>query len=459
MPARPATDGPKAGPDRDHSEKPAPTLAYRQPSDLASFWNLRPGGQDLPDLNWARSSSVAASGTSPKGTSASDFAAMAGAAGEPAAVKQQLTDAGAVNAILKRLASDISAGRARLLQESLRASGGDDATLSASGPSLYAAPAASEKSSADRWSDSSVARGDDAEFERLLVEALNSHDPESWTSESDRVPPRPDQSGYRVPPATPAPAAPMPDKVTALAAALAAEKVSVFLEPIRSLDRNAPQHYELTLRLRLGDGSEVARESYSAAASGTAVLPLIDTVALVHARRLVWRKMDSDPDGRLFTAVSGETVLSDQFSDDFDRMVARDGAFPKRIVLSLDQADVRLFTEAHLAALRQLSAAGIVFALDAVTDLDMDFDALMRAGFRFVKLDADVFLDGLPVDTARIPAEDICRHLSAAGLLAIVGHIRDRAQLEKLKECGVTMGKGPLFGSPQVMRAEVPSTN
>lgn len=432
---------------------PLQTLS-RPTVDIASFWNLRPGDQDLPALNWRQATAPV-----PKGTPAGEFAALASLDRDRFNRSQdKADDAAAVNAILQRLAQDISVGRARLHREGLA---GAHPAHGDSGVAETSTWASSGAVSIERREQRP--QGDD--FESLLIEALNQHrpagEPSAWMpfSASPEASPADDTTQTHVKDKEPDPASPMTDTVTALAAALAAEKVSVFLEPIQAFDRKAPQHYELTLRLRLGDGSEVARENYSPAASGTAVLPLIDTVALVQARRLVWSKTDADPDGRLFTAVSGETVLSDQFSDDFERMVARDGAFPRRIVLSLDQADARLFTEAHLSALKQLSATGIVFALDAVTDLDMDFEALVKAGFRFVKLDADVFLDGLPVDTARIPSEDICRHLGGVGLLTIVGHIRDADQLEQLKRCGVMLGQGPLFGDAQIVRAEVPQTN
>ena len=74
------------------------------------------------------------------------------------------------------------------------------------------------------------------------------------------------------------------------------------------------------------------------------------------------------------------------------------------LVLSFAQSEVRVFSPGHVRALRDLAAIGFRFALEEVTDLDMDFAALREIGFAFVELDAPVFLDGLPAPGARVPA-------------------------------------------------------
>ena len=102
-----------------------------------------------------------------------------------------------------------------------------------------------------------------------------------------------------------------------------------------------------------------------------------------------------------------------------------------------------------------LAAAGFRFALEEVTDLDMDFGALKAMGFEFVELDAPVFLEGLPAAGGRIPASDICRHLSDFGLTLIVGRIEDDWLLARILGFGVLFGKGTLFGGPSLVKAEV----
>ena len=98
---------------------------------------------------------------------------------------------------------------------------------------------------------------------------------------------------------------------------------------------------------------------------------------------------------------------------------------------------------------------GFRFALEDVTDLDMDFAALKEMGFAFVELDAPVFLDGLPAAAGRVPASDLCRHLADFGLSLIVGRIEDDWLLARILGFGVLFGKGALFGGPRLVKDEV----
>jgi cyclic-di-GMP phosphodiesterase TipF (flagellum assembly factor) len=125
------------------------------------------------------------------------------------------------------------------------------------------------------------------------------------------------------------------------------------------------------------------------------------------------------------------------------------------LVLSFAQSEVRAFSPGHTQALNALAAAGFRFALEDVTHLDMDFAALQTMGFAFVKLDASVFLDGLPAAGGRIPASDICRHLADFGLALVVGRIEDDWLLARILGFGVLFGKGALFGEPRLVKDDV----
>ncbi|MEM7776067.1 MAG: EAL domain-containing protein [Pseudomonadota bacterium] len=422
-------------------------------ADAAKFWALRPGDRvDGPELPPANTQQRPGAKLGAPASPASPATPTVSASGESVA------DVETINAILRRMAQDITAGRARARaeepEEDMAVAAHDGAASADRGDDTQHV-----KTAAAPKTGHAEVMSEAPDLTEALARAVDGSPPDhpeaivDASVEGGRSSEVPDPVLADVDPGDEA--ARLPDTVVALAEALAAERIGVFFEPINSLDNEAAQHYEMTLRLRLADGEEMAREAYSAAASGTAVLPLIDTIALVHARRLVWRQMGADAEGRLFTGVSGEAVLSRQFAEDFEKMVARDVGFPRRIVLSLPQSDARLFTDPHLRALGRMSNGGIVFALDGVTDLDMDFEALAAAGFRFVKLDADVFLNGLPVGGTRVPADDICQHLRRSGLVAIVGHIQGQAELERLRHCGVTLGQGPLFGTPALVKAEV----
>jgi cyclic-di-GMP phosphodiesterase TipF (flagellum assembly factor) len=79
----------------------------------------------------------------------------------------------------------------------------------------------------------------------------------------------------------------------------------------------------------------------------------------------------------------------------------------------------------------------------------MDFAALRSGGFEFIKLDAAVFLQGLPLGQGVVPASDLCRHMASLGLAVIVGRIGSEAERARVQDYGVQFGQGGLFGAPR----------
>jgi len=262
------------------------------------------------------------------------------------------------------------------------------------------------------------------------------------------------------PPAVDVPAAPVSNegasaKVAAIAEALMQERIDVFLEPILGLDDHQARHYEVSARLRLADGSQLDQKVYSAAVRGTGLLPLIDAVKVSHTKRVALQLINRGRSGSFFSQVNGEALATAQFGEDVGTITGRDPAVAARLVLSFSQSDVRGFTPMQVRSLEQLKDLGFRFAMESVTDLDMDFDQLVQSGFVFAKLDADVFVAGLPAPDGPIPAADICRFLAEAGLTLIVQSIESERQLGEILGFGALYGQGTLFGGPRPVKAHV----
>lgn len=228
--------------------------------------------------------------------------------------------------------------------------------------------------------------------------------------------------------------------------------MEVLLEPIQALTEGRARHFEISTRLLTSDGSAIDQEEAIRLALGSGLMPRLDLARIVRAARVARRLGKGGRTGSVLTAASSDS-LSDQ------RFVANATAESKtgstQLVLSFPQSEVRAFSPGHVQTLTALASAGFRFALDAVTDLDMDFSTLKRMGFEFVKLDAPVFLEGLPAPSGLVPASDICRLLADDGLTLIVGRIEDDWLLARILGFGVLYGRGTLFGKPRLVKAEV----
>jgi cyclic-di-GMP phosphodiesterase, flagellum assembly factor TipF len=246
---------------------------------------------------------------------------------------------------------------------------------------------------------------------------------------------------------------PLNPQLARIAEAVAAGRMEVLLEPIHQLAEGRPRHFEVSVRLLTADGSAIEQGEVARAAQGSGLMPRIDAARMIRAARVARRLGERGRQGSVLASVAGESITHDDFVVAAVEEPAIGGNMS--LVLSFAQSEMRTLTPAHTQALAALSTVGFRFALEEVTDLDMDFAALKEMGFAFVELDAPVFLDGLPAATGRVPASDICRHLADFGLTLIVGRIEDDWLLARILGFGVLFGKGALFGAPRLVKDEV----
>jgi len=236
-----------------------------------------------------------------------------------------------------------------------------------------------------------------------------------------------------------------------VAGALEAGRVEVLLEPILDIAQQQAAHYEVTVCLRDADGSEIG-----GACDGDDVgpaLPLLDSVRLSRTAQVARLLEERRKAGSVFSTFSGQSLDSDEFLAAFADTYESQSGLAQQLVLTFAQSDVRGFRGPQWDMLDEMRELGFRFALRAVTDLDLDFEALAQVGFAFVKLDADVFLEGLPAPGAVLPAADICRHLGGFGLALVVEHIDDEAKRARVQATGVAFGQGRLFGGPRLVKA------
>jgi len=238
-----------------------------------------------------------------------------------------------------------------------------------------------------------------------------------------------------------------------IAEAVAAERMEVLLEPIHALAEGRARHFEVSVRLLTADGAALEQGDFSRLAQGSGLMPRIDAARMIRAARVARRLSERGRQGSVLAAVAGDSLTDDGFVCAAVDEPEIGGNMS--LVLSFAQSEVRAFTPGHVQALGALSTVGFGFALEEVTDLDMDFAELREMGFAFVELDAPVFLDGLPAAGGRVPASDICRHLADFGLTLIVGRIEDDWLLARILGFGVLFGKGTLFGAPRLVKDEV----
>jgi cyclic-di-GMP phosphodiesterase TipF (flagellum assembly factor) len=243
--------------------------------------------------------------------------------------------------------------------------------------------------------------------------------------------------------------------IAAIAEALHASRLDVLLEPIMGLGDLRASHYEVSIRLLDPAGGALDVTDGGRRLSRTTLLPMLDRARLSRSASVARRLSERGKQGAVFTGFSGEALTDEGFVAGAGESCRDHPRLPGQLVLTFMQDDLRMATEVQLRCLAHLRAMGFRFAMSDVTELDMDFEQLVAMGFAFVKLDADVFLDGLRAAHGTIPARDICSYLSGLGLTLVVSRIDSETERSRLHAFGVKLGQGGLFGGPRPLKTDV----
>jgi cyclic-di-GMP phosphodiesterase, flagellum assembly factor TipF len=429
--APPPLPMPAAAPPQVARATPPPMPAATSPTpprpsddDLQDIWSFRPAstGQKLPPFVTGRAASTQIDPKLP----------------EPQASTPRPADVEVIQDAIKRLLEEVNAA-----EQSRNTAPGHPATTGSAPPPLPHPEASIDRSiDALRMTAGSMRAAIGPETAPVPAPAMSQPQP----------PPVP------APPQAARPHRPTPSgdaRARLMADAISAGRIDVTLEPILGLEDQQTRHYEVTVRLRDADGNALDVTPNGPDLRGTGLLPLFDGVRVARTAAVARRLEDRGKGGSIFSMFSGESVADEHFLGELAETLHLRGSLASQLVLSFTQTDVRGFSTPEWDSLADMRALGFRFAITHMTDLDMDFEALADQGFVFAKLDASVFLTGLPAPSGHIPSADVCRHLASQGLTLVVEHIENDEQLARIFGFGVLLGQGQLFGGARPVRSDV----
>jgi len=244
------------------------------------------------------------------------------------------------------------------------------------------------------------------------------------------------------------------DVAQGLYAALNAGQVGVLLEPIVTLNDMRPDHYEVRLQVAAPQGADIEGSSIERDLQATGVLADMDLERLMKAISVGELLRERGKSGSLLTRIYRESLLDRDFCFTVATSGVANEVLAQHMVLTLTQDAVRTLTAAEWQTLSEFRELGYRFAVSHVQDLDMDFTQLMAAGFTFVKLHADAFLDGSFDADAGLSSHDLTRYLAQSGLAVIVDGIDSTDSAAEALAMGAGLGQGAITGGPRLMKAE-----
>ncbi len=237
-------------------------------------------------------------------------------------------------------------------------------------------------------------------------------------------------------------------------AAVDANRIDLYLQPLVTLPQRKVRYYEVMSRLRDEDDKILTATEFIEAAESSGLMAKIDNQVLLRCVQVLRRLLVRNKDVGLFCNIAATTLRdADVFKQCLDFLDANRALGPS-LVLEFRQSTFRSLgplESEHLAALAQ---RGFRFSIDNVTDLRIEPRELADRGVRFVKVPASLLLDQNRISTSDIHPADLSDLLGRFGIDLVAERIEGERTVVDLLDYDVRYGQGFLFAPPRPLRAD-----
>jgi cyclic-di-GMP phosphodiesterase, flagellum assembly factor TipF len=241
--------------------------------------------------------------------------------------------------------------------------------------------------------------------------------------------------------------------IAAIARAVDASRIDLFLQPVVTLPQRKVRYYEALSRLRVDNGDLIAAGDFLPYAEAGMLMPKFDNLSALRCVQVVRRLLLKNRDIGLFCNLSSATLTDSSFSKFLEFMEANRAIAPS-LVFEFTQSALRAMGPIEHESLAALAERGFRFSMDNLTDLRVNARELNERGFRFVKAPAALLFNRISVVSTDIHPADFSDLLGRYGIDLIAERIENEATVVDLLDYDVRFGQGFLFSPPRPVRAE-----
>jgi len=241
--------------------------------------------------------------------------------------------------------------------------------------------------------------------------------------------------------------------VAAVRAAIEAQRIDLYLQPIVTLPQRKVRYYEAMSRLNAGNGEVVAAADFLPFAEAGSLLPRVDNLSVLRCVQVVRRLLLKNRDIGLFCNLSGATLIDGGFPQILEFLEANRAIAPS-LVLEFTQGTVRAMGPIEHESLAALAERGFRFSMDNLSDLRVEPRELTERGFRFIKAPDALLLNKVGGTASNIHPADFSDLLGRFGIDLIADRIEGESTVVDLLDYDVRFGQGFLFSPPRPVRPE-----
>jgi cyclic-di-GMP phosphodiesterase, flagellum assembly factor TipF len=243
--------------------------------------------------------------------------------------------------------------------------------------------------------------------------------------------------------------------VAILRAAIAEDRIDLYLQPIVTLPQRKVRYYEALSRLRLADGKIVDAKDFIGLARKAGLAPQIDQRLVLRCVQIVRRLAAKNREVSLFLNIAPETLSSGGLFTEILSYLDANRALAPSLVLEFSQAVFRALGPAEQINLAQLAERGFMLSLDRVEDLRLDPRTLAERGVRFIKVPGALMVARAAETGSQIHPADLADLLARFGIDLVAERIETESLVVDLLDYDVRYGQGFLFSTPRPVRTEI----
>lgn len=237
--------------------------------------------------------------------------------------------------------------------------------------------------------------------------------------------------------------------------ALRNERIDVHLQPIVTLPQRKVRFYEAVSRLRLPEGKLIEAKHFIGATRRTGAVLALDENLVNSSLQVVRRLATKSKDIGIFFNLAPETLSDRATMSVIMNALEANKAIAPSLFIEIAQSDFRSPNAVYRENLHQLRDRGFRFAIDHVSDLHIDPQAMAERGVRYLKISAELILGRVPQTGAQVHPADLVDLLGRYGIDLVAEKIETETTVVDLLDYDLGFGQGTLFAPPRPIRSEI----
>ena len=237
--------------------------------------------------------------------------------------------------------------------------------------------------------------------------------------------------------------------------ALANERIDLHLQPIVTLPQRKVRFYEAVSRLRLPEGNLIEAKHFIESARRSGIVMELDQNQVQAGLQIVRKLSAKSRDVGMFFNIAPETLTDRTAMNAIMNALNANRAIAPSIFIEIAQNDFRSNNPVYRDQLNHLREQGFRLAIDQVSDLHIDPQAMAERGVRYLKIRADILLGRVSQTGAQVHPADLVDLLGRYGIDLIAEKIETETAVADLLDFDLGFGQGTLFAPPRPIRSDL----